>query len=174
MKMCRRCLIEKDCSEFHKNKQTKDGYAAYCKSCKSNLDKEWTAANPSRIENRKNRSREWQKANPERYQESIKSWRNRNPEQKWILDKKSHLWTHYRMTIDQFQKMFLEQDGRCLVCKKQKKLVVDHNHSCCPGKLTCGKCTRGLICHSCNTLVGYLETQKDLLEKANQYVKDFE
>jgi hypothetical protein len=172
MKMCRRCLIEKDYSEFHKNKQIKDGYSAYCKTCKSNIDKQWVAADPIRKENRKSRSREWQKANPERYQDSIRSWRNKNPEQKWILDKKSHLWTHYRMTIDEFQKMFLEQDGKCLICEKQKKLVVDHDHSCCPGKLTCGKCTRGLICHSCNTLVGYLETHKNLLDKAASYLTE--
>lgn len=170
--MCRRCLNKKDYSEFHKNKQTKDGYAAYCKICKSQIDKDWVEASPERIEKRKNRSREWQKANPEKYKKAIDSWRSKNPEQKWILDKKSHLWTHYRMTIDEFQKMFLEQDGKCLICDKKKKLVVDHDHSCCSGKTTCGNCTRGLVCHSCNTLIGYLETHKHLLDKAASYLSN--
>ena len=168
--MCRRCLTEKGYLEFHKNKQTKDGYAAYCKPCKSIVDKEWVEADPKRIEKRKNRSREWQKNNPEKYRESIKSWVRKNPEQKWILDKKSHLWTHYRITIEDFQDIFIEQGGKCLVCNKQKRLVVDHDHSCCPQKITCGKCIRGLICISCNTLLGYLETHKNILHSAEKYL----
>ena len=171
MKTCRRCLIEKDYSDFHKNKQTKDNYAAYCKPCKSQVDKDWTSADPSRIENRKKRSREWQKENPERSKELIRLWVKKNPEQKWILDKKSHLWTHYRMTIEDFQNMFINQKGKCLICDKQKKLIVDHDHYCCPTKLTCGKCTRGLICSACNTLVGYLEMHENLLDKAEKYIQ---
>ena len=174
MKMCRRCLIEKEYSCFHKNKQTKDGYAAYCKICKSQLDKEWISSRPDEIEKRKSRSKKWQKENPIKYKTSIKEWKNKNKNKKWALDKKSHLWTHYKMTIEDFQKIFDKQDGKCFICKKSKKLVVDHNHLCCSGKTTCGECVRGLLCHSCNTLVGYIETNKDILSDAYSYIKDFE
>ena len=172
MKMCRRCLTEKSYLEFHKNKQTKDGYSVYCKPCKSSIDKDWINSKPEQIEKRKIRSREWQKNNPERYKECIDKWKENNLERKWILDKKSHLWTHYRMTIEDFQKMFFNQNGKCLVCEKEKKLVVDHDHSCCPKKITCGKCIRGLVCTSCNTLLGYLETHKNLLSKAEKYLSN--
>ena len=172
MKMCRRCLLEKDYLNFHRNKQTKDGYAAYCKSCKSQVDKEWISANPERIEKRKKRSKNWKDTNPERYKDLINNWKNNNQEKKWVLDKKSHLWTHYRMTIEQFQKMFSDQNGMCLICDEQRKLIVDHDHSCCPEKTTCGECVRGLICHRCNTLVGYLETQKHILDRAKKYISN--
>lgn len=174
MKMCRRCLQTKDYLEFHKNKQTKDGYAVYCKPCKSSLDKDWIKSRPDQIEKRKTRSKKWQADNPARYKESIKNWKKQNQEQKWILDKKSHLWTHYKMTIDEFQNKFNSQNGKCLICNKEKRLVVDHNHKCCSSKTTCGKCTRGLLCHTCNTLVGYIETHQELLQKVDNYIKDFE
>lgn len=32
-KMCPRCSVEKNVSEFYKNKKTKDGYRCYCKEC---------------------------------------------------------------------------------------------------------------------------------------------
>lgn len=174
MKMCRRCLSEKDYLDFHKNKQTKDGYSAYCKACKSLLDKNWIANNPEQIKKRKDRSKKWQIDNPDQYKNSVKKWKENNTERKWILDKKSHLWTHYRMTIEDYQSMLTKQDGKCLICNQHKRLVVDHNHSCCPNKTTCGNCVRGLICVSCNTLVGYIETHKNLLDSANKYIKDFE
>lgn len=171
MKICRKCLEFKDMLEFHKNKQTKDGYAAYCKPCKSELDKEWISTRPDQIEKRKNRSKEWQKNNSEQYKKSVDKWKKNNSEQKWMLDKKSHLWTHYRMTIEDYQLMLKNQNGKCKICEKSKKLVVDHDHSCCLQKNTCGNCVRGLLCFSCNTLVGYIEINKNLIKSVYLYLQ---
>lgn len=174
MKLCKRCLIEKTYSDFHKNKQTKDGYAVYCKPCKSALDKEWTYANPERVDKRNKRAKDWRATNPLRSKQLIKEWKEKNPDRKWLLDKKNHLWTHYRLTIEDYQEMFDKQNGKCYICYETKKLVVDHDHKCCNGKLSCGKCVRGLICHNCNTLVGFLERNDNLIDYAYQYIKDFE
>jgi hypothetical protein len=38
MKTCKGCSLDKDLSEFHKNKGNKDGYHALCKLCKSAYD----------------------------------------------------------------------------------------------------------------------------------------
>jgi hypothetical protein len=46
---------------------------------------------------------------------------------------------------------------------------VDHDHSCCPGRQTCGKCVRGLICRQCNTAFGVL-TEKGVV-RAVRYLK---
>jgi hypothetical protein len=31
-----------------------------------------------------------------------------------------------------------------------RPFCVDHDHTCCPGEYTCGKCVRGLLCDDCN------------------------
>jgi len=34
---------------------------------------------------------------------------------------------------------------------------IDHNHRCCPGVYSCGRCIRGLLCRRCNTGLGWIE-----------------
>lgn len=43
----------------------------------------------------------------------------------------------------------LTKDG-CFVCGSMDNLCIDHDHECCPGKITCGKCIRGVLCWSHN------------------------
>lgn len=38
-KKCGHCLVEKLIEEFHKNKNTSDGFSSYCKECKKESDK---------------------------------------------------------------------------------------------------------------------------------------
>ena len=51
----------------------------------------------------------------------------------------------------------------CAICKRQRKLVVDHNH------IT--GAVRGLLCQPCNVLVGYVE-EADKLQAANDYLAE--
>lgn len=51
------------------------------------------------------------------------------------------------------------QGGRCAILRcratgKTRRLAVDHDHKCCPGRTSCGKCVRGLICQVHNEQLG--------------------
>lgn len=56
MKVCCKCKKEKDITEFHKNKSTKDGFAYECKECKTNWAdrgkeyyKDWKSNNKNKL-----------------------------------------------------------------------------------------------------------------------------
>lgn len=71
--------------------------------------------------------------------------------------------------------MKAEQGDRCLICgNKPHLLVVDHDHKCCPQRhKTCGKCVRGLLCRSCNTLIGLAKESEEVLSKAIEYLQSY-
>ena len=92
MKTCSRCKIEKSVSEFHKDKNKKDGLNNICKMCAIEKGKKYRQANPEKVRDGVNRWRQanpekvrdgvnrWQQANPEKVRESSKRWRQANPE----------------------------------------------------------------------------------------------
>jgi Recombination endonuclease VII len=67
----------------------------------------------------------------------------------------------YKKTLEDFEETLLNQDGHCALCistgTAKRRLCWDHDHNCCSGYLTCGKCVRGLLCIACNKFMGHLE-----------------
>jgi hypothetical protein len=68
----------------------------------------------------------------------------------------------YGITSKDFETMLEKQNGACAVCKKKKKLCVDHDHE--TGKV------RGLLCRACNTAIGNLGDSHEGLLNAAQYL----
>ncbi len=73
----------------------------------------------------------------------------------------------YGINIGDYNKMFADQNGRCLLCLRHqnelpKSLRVDHNHL--TGKV------RGLLCEHCNIAIGLLRENVEVMQRAINYV----
>ena len=49
---------------------------------------------------------------------------------------------------------------------------MDHYHKCCPGKTSCGKCVRGLLCGNCNTILGRQRDDAEVFFRMGRYLLD--
>lgn len=47
---------------------------------------------------------------------------------------------------------------------------IDHDHSCCKDKTSCGKCVRGLLCRTCNSGLGHFRDNATSLLNGYQYI----
>lgn len=101
--------------------------------------------------------KEYYQANKER----IAEYRRANWDRIGRTQRSAYLKKRYKITIEEYETMLETQNGVCAICKSPcpsgKSLAVDHDHACCPGKHTCGECTRGLLCITCNRSLGWLE-----------------
>ena len=84
-------------------------------------------------------------------------------------DRQRHLafQKRYGITLNEYNDMREEQGNSCALCgihedNLTKKLHVDHCHET--------SIIRGLLCHACNTGIGLLNDDPDLLSKAIGYL----
>ena len=60
----------------------------------------------------------------------------------------------------------------CDICGRDgETLAVDHDHECCSGKYSCGRCIRGFLCNNCNNGLGRFRDDPALLESAIKYLR---
>lgn len=101
---------------------------------------------------------------------------NRESLKRNYLSRRKYVYrTRYGITEDQYQQMLKDQDYRCAICgthqEDQKiRMSVDHDHKCCPGLYSCGKCLRGLLCRNCNLMLGVLKDEEEILQAAINYL----
>jgi hypothetical protein len=84
----------------------------------------------------------------------------------------------YNLAPGEYDALYEAQGGMCYTCGPwtgnrglSKKLSVDHDHSCCPKPPTCGKCTRGLICSRCNSLIGEVgDSAGHAIDRLKRYI----
>lgn len=80
----------------------------------------------------------------------------------------------YGIPGQRYRELLAAQGGVCAVCRgvcgTGRDLAVDHDHACCPGDKSCGKCVRGLLCGNCNMGIGLLKEDPVRLEAAIGYL----
>ena len=79
--------------------------------------------------------------------------------------------SNYDLTPEDYLKMLFLQDARCAVCRTpmnelDRGLMVDHRHS--------DGLVRGLLCTHCNTGLGMMKDDPDMLRRAAQYLELWE
>jgi hypothetical protein len=78
---------------------------------------------------------------------------------------------------EDYERMLAEQDGGCAICgcglegERYGTFPVDHDHACCPGQKSCGRCVRGLPCDDCNVGLGRFKDDPNRLRAAADYIE---
>lgn len=77
----------------------------------------------------------------------------------------------FTIPIEEYRRLLALQDNRCAICRalsgsngRKDRLAVDHCHDRNVG--------RGLLCHRCNTALGLLRDDVEIVESAIRYLKE--
>lgn len=128
----------------------------------------------NRIKSREYRNR--RKTDPEyasRTVDAARRWVEKNPERRRDLARRRGL-RIYGLTVADYDALLADQGGGCAICgysSPGSHLHVDHDHGCCPGVGSCGKCVRGLLCRRCNQALGQFADSAELLDRASGYLR---
>lgn len=173
-KQCTMCKNFKNFSDFHKFKKSPDGYKHFCKKCVKEYDQK--RIDEIRAMPRKKQGELIHCRYCEQYLPGSSFW-SKNTYCKTCQPLIGHLSNlkKYGLTRDDYVDLEKSQNSVCKICgekeKLNKRLSVDHDHTCCPGPKSCGKCIRGLLCSRCNKVLGQINDNIDLLNKMISYLE---
>lgn len=104
--------------------------------------------------------RAWRKANPDKVQARRKAYKEtqRVHVRRWKLAQK------YGLSVEQFEKLLKQQQGRCPICRREltASAQVDHDHDT--------QAVRGLLCGTCNRGLGQFGDDPVRLAAAIDYL----
>ena len=146
LKVCRGCFDKKPIEQFVRESRRRTGYGPLCLPCGNTADQAKRDANPElyrKISRRTRLSAAGLEAERRKY---VNGGKFRTLEQQFRK--------RYAIDFHDWALMYERQSGRCGVCENvltfDRMTHVDHDH-------TTGR-VRGLLCHRCNILSGYLDT----------------
>lgn len=147
-KVCTLCKLEKSLEEFpRQSNKAKDGRACWCKPCHAA------------------KSKSWRERNPDKAKAAMNSYRKRNP----TNHRRSFLRRTYGLKETDYERLLADQGGRCAICLRveadcvKKFLCIDH--------IKGTTLIRGLLCSQCNSAIGLLNHDPELLRLAVAYLQ---
>ena len=98
-----------------------------------------------------------------------KEYYKRTANEKKLKSRAQHIKKSYGLTVEDFNRMWDEQNGRCFICSEPLVLGIgchiDHDHE--------SNTVRKLLCKGCNNGIGFLKENSELLRKAADYLDSF-
>lgn len=149
MKRCPDCKETKPLSAFYKSKHTTNvsGTTSHCKQCTLTRQREYRTRNADAISEKRKAAR--------RTPEGQRKSRDRD------------LRRHYGIGLIDLERMIRAQENRCGICSEEfqsdKHTHVDHCHF--TGVI------RGILCSSCNLMLGHAKDDQRRLFAAAQYLE---
>lgn len=160
MIQCSKCSIHKEESDFYKRPSGR--HRQPCKMC----DKDYVT--------------KWRESNKQQRNEYVRLYYNSNKIRESQKDYARRLKSRWNISLEQYEDMLKKQDYSCAICGTddpgggRARFCVDHDHSCCKEAMkSCGSCIRGLLCISCNRILGLAHDKMYLLASAASYLNDF-
>lgn len=97
-----------------------------------------------------------------------KNWRRENP----VGHRRNNLRRLYGITLEDYTKLLRQQKGVCAICGEPETRIV-HNKLSALSVDHCHKTglVRGLLCSSCNLVIGNANDSLDILQRAIIYLK---
>lgn len=147
---CKECNEEKHISQYYKHSVDKSGrefYYTTCKECERKI--------------------QLKKYHNLSYDEKKEYQIKCGPSKEYA--KRHKLMSQYGITLEQFYEMYSNQNNACYICKRlvsADKICVDHDHL--SGKV------RKLLCHQCNSLLGFAKDDRIILEECIKYLGEHE
>ena len=168
MKTCPRCKVQKEDSDFGKNRSSRSGLDTYCKVCRYEQNTLYRSENFAKVSDyRKNYYKEHVEIEKARMKEYAKGVKRRftAPENRKKLE--DTLGKRFNIPSGHYKEMLDQQDGVCAICQSKNKngdyLAVDHDHS--TGKL------RELLCRQCNMTLGLVYEDTSILASMIKYLE---
>lgn len=148
-KVCSFCKKSKPLTEYWKQSKTSNRIHSRCKECMKDEYYLWNHSLKGKVSRHLRNKRFYKK-----HHESC-------------LDE--HLRQKFGVPKGTYQRMIVKQKNRCAVCNKKeswnRRLSLDHNHKTNE--------VRGLLCHKCNSAIGFAQENTKILKLMIQYLQKY-
>ena len=130
--------------------------------CRSCYARKQYSENREQIQYRR-RERHQERIEQEREYKRLWARKNYEGQRKYLLKR------NFNMTLEEYDVLLEKQCNRCAICGKtpeenDRRLAVDHDHE--TGEV------RGLLCRSCNLILGHAHDTINILARAIVYLED--